>query len=257
MQKNPINWKVFTVLLIGSIIGIIGVIPYSLTLQSDILQEVPMPMPFIITISILQSIILFLIVILLGLIISKKIGFGTPIIEGFFQKKNIIPQIKSISGISIIFGLIVGFLIVIGDYIFGLIGSTDLTQIMEIPPPWQGFLVSFYGGINEEILLRLFFMSLLIFIFSKIRKSDLKKPGPIIIWIAIILSSVLFGLAHIPIAASITKITPVYIARALLLNGIGGIAYGWLYWKKGLESSIIAHFTSDLILHVIIPFLLI
>ena len=148
-------------------------------------------------------------------------------------------------------------MIVIGDYIFGLIGSTDLTQIMEIPPPWQGFIVSFYGGINEEMLLRVFFMSLLIFIFSKIRKSDLKKPGPIIIWIAIILSSVLFGLAHIPIAASITKITPVYIARALLLNGIGGIAYGWLYWKKGLESSIIAHFTSDLILHVIIPFLVI
>jgi len=37
------------------------------------------------------------------------------------------------------------------------------------------------------------------------------------------------------------------------LNGLGGLAFGWLYWKQGLESAMIAHFSADIVLHVITP----
>ena len=256
LLKNIIDWRVFTLLLIGSIIGIIGGIPYSLTLQEDLLKEIPISMPVLISISILQSTVLFILVIFFGLVLARKIGLGTPILDRFFQKKEIISQFKSTAILSIFLGIIAGILIVAGDYIFSIIGSTDLTNIIQTPPPWQGFLISFYGGINEEILLRLFFMSLLIWIFLKIKKSDSQKLNPSYVWFAIILSSILFGLAHLPMVASITNITPLLILRALILNGIGGIIFGWLYWKKGLESSIISHFSADIILHVIVPFLL-
>ena len=36
-------------------------------------------------------------------------------------------------------------------------------------------------------------------------------------------------------------------------NGSIGVIFGWLYWKKGLESAMIAHFSSDVVLHVITP----
>ena len=256
MKHSPINWKVFIILFIGSLIGIIGVIPYSLTLQEDILTEIPIPMEFVIALSIVQSAVLFFVIILVGLFLSKKIGLGVPIIERFVEKKDALPHLKSIIGISITLGIVAGLLIIVGDDIFGMINTTDLSGITNIPPPWQGFLVSFYGGINEEILLRLFFMSLLIWIFVKITRSKQGSPSSTIVWTAIIFSSILFGLAHLPIVASLTTITPLYIARALILNGIGGIIFGWLYWKKGLESAIISHFTADIILHVIFPFFL-
>jgi hypothetical protein len=35
------------------------------------------------------------------------------------------------------------------------------------------------------------------------------------------------------------------------LNGVLGVAFGRLYWKKGLESAMIAHFSADIVLHVI------
>jgi membrane protease YdiL (CAAX protease family) len=41
-----------------------------------------------------------------------------------------------------------------------------------------------------------------------------------------------------------------------LLNGIGGVVFGWLYWKKGLESAMIAHFSADIVLHVLLPAIL-
>jgi membrane protease YdiL (CAAX protease family) len=45
------------------------------------------------------------------------------------------------------------------------------------------------------------------------------------------------------------------VTRIILLNALGGIVFGCLYWKKGLEAAIIAHFSADIVLHVLLPLL--
>ncbi|MDD3715217.1 MAG: CPBP family intramembrane metalloprotease, partial [Atribacterota bacterium] len=35
---------------------------------------------------------------------------------------------------------------------------------------------------------------------------------------------------------------------------VAGLAFGWLYWTRGLESSMIAHFSADIVLHVLFAF---
>ena len=70
------------------------------------------------------------------------------------------------------------------------------------------------------------------------------------------MAALLFGVGHLPITSELITITPLVIFRALLLNGIGGVVFGWLYWKKGLESAMIAHFSADIIIHVCLPFIL-
>jgi membrane protease YdiL (CAAX protease family) len=71
--------------------------------------------------------------------------------------------------------------------------------------------------------------------------------------LSIIAVSVIFGLGHLPATVQITPLTSVVIIRAIVLNGIGGIIFGWLYWKKGLESAILAHFSADIVLYVVTP----
>jgi hypothetical protein len=46
-------------------------------------------------------------------------------------------------------------------------------------------------------------------------------------------------------------LTPLVTARALLLNGMGGLGFGRLYWKRGLPAAMPAHFTADIVLHVV------
>jgi membrane protease YdiL (CAAX protease family) len=125
------------------------------------------------------------------------------------------------------------------------------------PPAWQGFLASFYGGINEEILLRLFLMSLLVWIFFKIKKTEDGKPTDTGVWLAIVLAAILFGVGHLPTVAAVTSLTTMVVVRIVVLNAVCGIIFGWLYWKKGLESAMISHFSADIILHVITPLLFI
>jgi hypothetical protein len=51
-------------------------------------------------------------------------------------------------------------------------------------------------------------------------------------------------------------LTPIFIISTLTTNGIGGIVLGVLYWSRGLESAVIAHFSADITLHLIVPSIL-
>ena len=75
-------------------------------------------------------------------------------------------------------------------------------------------------------------------------------PSGATIWPAIAISTLLFGAGHLPAASRITPLTPALIVRTLLLNGIAGAMFGYLYWKRGLEAAMIAHGTADAVMHV-------
>jgi membrane protease YdiL (CAAX protease family) len=46
------------------------------------------------------------------------------------------------------------------------------------------------------------------------------------------------------------------VFRALLLNGIPGVACGYLYVRYGLEAAMICHFSLDILIHLImVPFM--
>jgi len=249
-MKNIINWKLFLILIVSCIIGTVLVIPYQFALTS---VEVDVSLFLIVLSAVANSLILFSIATFFGLLLSKKIGMGLPILEGVLQKENKTIEFKSLLLPSIGLGILAGILILVFSIPFNrLIPEFQNWEVLA--PAWKGFLASFYGGIAEEVLLRLFLMSLLVWITFKIKKTKDGKPTIFGIWLSIILAAILFGIGHLPATAQIVEnLNGIVIARAIVLNGIGGIAFGWLYWKKGLESAMIAHFSADIVLHVITP----
>jgi len=252
--KRLINWKLYFILLTASIFSVVAVLPYALTLQGEILKTVELPLPLLLLLSIIQSSVMFAVLIFIGLILTKTTGLGLPIIESYIDMSSTDINLKSIFKISVLLGVITGIVIIILDSLFTKMGVDMMEQVSF--PLWQGFLASFYGGIGEEILVRLFVMTLIVWILSKLKRSKEKvTKNNFVIWFSIIIASLLFGLGHLPATAMLTTLTPLVIFRALLLNGIGGVVFGWLYWKKGLESSMIAHFSADITLHVLFPLL--
>jgi hypothetical protein len=45
-------------------------------------------------------------------------------------------------------------------------------------------------------------------------------------------------------------LTPGLIVRALLLNGVAGIAFGYLYWRQGSEAAMVGHMAAHLAIQV-------
>ena len=261
-MKTIINWRVFFILWLAAILSNVAILPYALELQSSALESIdlPIPLPALITLQILQGAVLFAIVIFAGMFFASRVGLGTPILDLLTRGESVADKVRAILPISIGLGILAGLLIIGMDvFLFQpllvneLGASAEALKLQEAQPAaWKGFLASFYGGIAEEIQLRLLVMSFLAWLGGFISKTQEGRPTSAVFWIANILAAVLFGLGHLPATASLLPLTPLVVSRAILLNGVGGVIFGWLYWKRGLESAMVAHFSTDIVLHVLL-----
>ena len=252
-MKHAFPWNIFLILLACSLLSVIAVFPYVLTVQADVLRNIPVPLTTLFFMQLVQCIVLFSIAIFFGLRLSRQIQFRIPLLEAITKRKPYRKIFADMTRISAPLGILVALFIYVTDIGFTYAG-TGISTGTSIAPIWQKLLAALYGGITEEILMRFFLMTLLIWIMTKVSRKTM--PTDWSIYISIILAAILFGLGHLPMTASITTITPLVVMRAIVLNGIGGLVFGWLYWKKGLESAMIAHFTTDVVLLSVLPLLL-
>lgn len=261
-MKTIINWKVFLILWVAAIIAVILLLPYAMQVQSSAidLTKLPLPLPALLAIQVVQNAIIFAVVIFAGLFFAGRVGLATPILDSVTRGERVADKVRAILPLSIILG-VVTTLIVLGLEFFYFqpammkeLGNSAAALNLRTAQPaaWKGFLASFYGGIAEELQLRLFVMSLLVWLGKFISKTAEDKPTRAVFWIANILAAVLFGLGHLPTTALLVPLTPLIVTRAVVLNGIIGVVCGWLFWKRGLESAMVAHFSADLILHVLL-----
>ena len=250
-MRELIDWKLFGILLALGLLGTIAILPFALTLQAEVLAEVPLAMPVIILLSLMQSTVLLSIAIAVGLVASKRVGLELPTFNRLARSGLQTKDLIDISRFAVPLGVLVAVAIIVGDWIFISVGNLNFPEVAS--PIWQGALASLYGGIVEEILIRLFLMSVFVWVFCLFIKSVDRKPSTIAVWMAIFTSAVLFGIGHLPATALLVELTPLVIVRAIVLNGIGGVVFGWLYWQRGLATAMVAHFAADIVLLVVLP----
>ncbi|MHB8913212.1 MAG: CPBP family glutamic-type intramembrane protease, partial [Lysobacter sp.] len=116
----------------------------------------------------------------------------------------------------------------------------------------NGLFASFYGGIAEELQLRLFLMTLLVWLFAGFGR---RQPHSAMFWIAIAIAALAFGAGHLPAAEKVWGLDAIVVLRTIGLNAVGGVVFGWLYWKRGIEMAMLGHFSADIVLHALSPLL--
>ncbi|MCB1108930.1 MAG: CPBP family intramembrane metalloprotease [Chlamydiia bacterium] len=227
--------KIFLLLWLLCILGSWSVIPYIQYL--DILPT-STSIQQILLLGTIQAAILYGLICFISYKLLPKTDLR-PFPERNNLKKNIL--------FGIIPGIFSGFAIYLLDK---TIFSSSLLSTGKIHPPfWAGAIASLYGAINEEVLCRLFLFTLIYFLFQKIF-SSMKRHRISFLWTTNVIVALIFGIGHLPAAFKLIEPTSYEISRILLLNGIPGIVFGWLYWSRGLWSAMIAHFMADLIIHV-------
>ena len=107
----------------------------------------------------------------------------------------------------------------------------------------NGVLASvLYGGIIEEILMRLFFLSFVAWI---LRMLFARKQETVPAWIFVtanVAAALLFAAGHLPATAGIFgSLTPMLVLRCFLLNGGFGIVFGRLYRSYGIHYAMLGH----------------
>lgn len=243
-----------------ALIGALLVLPYVASLEAKALAEVAAKKgtstTVLLTLSMVQSAVVLGAAVLAGLWAARKLGLRTPVIDGWLGPNALPRDVAATLIVALAAGVLSGFTIYALDrWVFAPLSPMVANLRGSAHPAyWQGFLASFYGALDEEILMRLGLLSLLaLALRTALRLFGAGGASPLpagIFWVANLTSAVVFGLGHLPATAAILPLTHILVARAIVLNGLGGIVFGALYRRYGLEWAMVAHFGADIVLHV-------
>lgn len=257
------DWRLVLILLAAGLVGIASTIPLVMEwlprlagpAEEAQLREFPLPIPVIVLLGLVQNTLILGAAIVLGLALGKQVGLGAPELQAWRAGGigAIRPGLGRRLAVAGVIGLVTG-LVLIGVDALLLLPRTgvDLAHWMAGIPLWKRLLAGvFYGGIVEELLVRLFVVTLLVWALGKVWRTSDGRPAPGAIWMAIVIATLLFAAGHLPLASRLGELTPWLVVRVLVLNGIAGMVYGWLYIRRGLEAAMVAHAAT----HVPLQFL--
>jgi membrane protease YdiL (CAAX protease family) len=247
-----VNWKAFAVLLAAGLFGVVAVFPFALELVGSHIeaQASNLSMPMILALALVQNGLLLAAAILIGMSFSKRVGLRMPLIQAWTTGARA-PLGQAGVGPALLAGAAVGAVLVAIEALVFLRHLPRAMHALFAIPLWKRLLAGvLYGGITEELLMRLFLMSLVAWICGRWWRAPGGLPASGAFWIAIVFVAVLFALGHLPATSAITPLTPALALRALVLNGVAGVAFGYLYWKHGLEAAMVGHMSAHLVLQV-------
>lgn len=168
----------------------------------------------------------------LGILLGKKTGLWKD--ERTITKKPLMA--------SLVIAVIGGLALIMTDLLFFGHYSQAIMNSYAVKPTIPYMLASVtYGAVIEEVMLRLFAMSLIAFILHKLFGKKNDKPVTAILMASNVIAAILFAAGHLPATFILLGSSPLMIFRCFLLNGGIGLLFGYLYRKYGLHYAMIAH----------------
>jgi membrane protease YdiL (CAAX protease family) len=245
-QRYPF-WKPFFAIFLVGFVGVLSLLVIIYPQVDDLIVAQPelaeLP-PFLIAVlALINPLILLVIATVVGCLLAHRVGLVSLISEWAAFGKPLLSRLKPQLLLALVSGLVFSIVVLVLDAAFlPVLGeefqAIEVGEVQLIPQLVMGML---YGGITEEILLRWGFMSLLVWLGWLVFNRSRPRPSRGVVWTAIVLSAILFGIGHLPALAALVPLTPMLIIRTVLLNAIGGFWFGWLFWRYNLEVAMVSH----------------
>lgn len=231
--------KYWKTLLFFGVVGLVGgfftglymLDSYPAHMQKELLNQ-GITKPILGLITAVQSAGYGIVLGAVGIILGKKTGLWKD--ERHLEKKPLM--------ITLAVSVVGGLALILPDILFFGTYSQAILDSYGVKPTVLYMLAAvLYGGVIEEVMLRLFMMSLVAFLLHKVFERKHEKPSTGILIAANVIAALLFAAGHLPATAMLMGITPMILFRCFLLNGGFGLLFGWLYRKYGLRYAMIAH----------------
>jgi membrane protease YdiL (CAAX protease family) len=249
------NTRLFVILWLAGFAGVLSTLLIDLEALLKILPlppdtELPMSMKWLKVVSLIQPAVLVAIAVLIGVGLAPKVGLSSPVAEAAASGGGVISALRPQIVPGILGGLVGGAsLVLIATVLKPFFSPEMLARLGEfgniLPIPTR----LLYGGITEEVLLRWGFMTLLVWAAWRLFRKGQDRPKPAYFVAAILISSLVFAVGHFPVALMLfPEPTPALILFVIFGNSAFGLVGGYLYWKKGLESAMIAHALTHVVM---------
>ena len=186
--------------------------------------EVSLSTPVIKLLSLVQPTILLFAAVLIGLVLAPKVGLSAPVAESLAAggpaalalRHQLLPGVLGamIGAASVLLSAAVFKPFLTAETIERVGKFQDL-----LPIPTR----LLYGGITEEVLMRWGLMTLVVWIVWRLFQKRFAKPTSICFIVAILFSSFVFALGHLPVAL---LLLPETTAAIVLFVIVANSAFG-------------------------------
>jgi hypothetical protein len=258
-KTGRFDLKLYLWLLAAALVGTLAILPYSYTLMKQ--ADPPIVPESILAVLLAASVIVELLIsavaIALGLALGPRVGLGMmsdP--DGSVAAQFTVVRLWQTIGLPLVIGMGLGVVVWVFTAKVDFFAEGQQPKI-EMPSPGEGLLASIGAGIREEIWLRLGFMTLLVWLGANLVRlftTTGSEVSPTIVWVGNLLAALCFAAIHLPQAmALLGRLTAPLLAFIFVGNGVPGLVFGWLYWRRGLYAAMLTHFGLDLVTKVFVP----
>ncbi len=250
---NGFELDLFLLLAGLGLVCALGVIPLGTHIVSRKLPDIEIPASRAATASALQGGVLAIGAAGGGLVFAHWAGFELPFFRALMSDEAVPSETWGHVGIGLPLGLASALVAVLLEWrVFWNFLPQGLKEGLDAPA-WKRATATLYGGVTEEILTRLFFLSLFAWALSFIWEDGLGHADTPAVWIAILLSALIFGLLHLPATILFAPLTRAVVVRTLALNGVVAIAAGWVFVEYGLLAAMATHWAADVVILLVAP----
>lgn len=234
IPKMRLGFVLWVAGMIGSVAIAALVLPQ---LLAQMQETLPAPVWVISLASLAQSGLLLAVAVWVGVRLTSSVGLGAPAFEALATGRSVRPAIRSQLSPGIMAGLL-GGIVLFGAFQYAPTPVADLQARFAIPIVARVL----YGGITEEILLRWGLMTVLVWLAWRFPQQQRGRVRAGFVWLAITVSALMFAVGHLPAAAVLLGAMDAgVVAFVIGVNTAFGLLFGYLFWRHGLESAIIAH----------------
>ncbi len=231
--------------------GILGVVVITATALPQLLGQVTLPAPLavILLASLAQSACLLALAVWSGVALTPAIGLRAPAFEAAVTGRPIAQALRP----QLLPGLMAG---VLGGMLLFAVGLYAPAALVEAQKHLALPLVArvLYGGITEELLLRWGLMTALLWLAWRFLQHRRGAVHAGFVWLAIAVSAFIFGAGHLPAAAALVgALDANVVAFVIGVNTVFGLLFGYLFWRYGLESAMIAHALAHVVSYLANP----
>jgi hypothetical protein len=149
------------------------------------------------------------------------------------------------AGLALGVGLSCGLFVVAVVAAIQRLAPQTLPRLLHPPSLAAALLASAAASVGEQLLCRLFLLCAILRVLPASHASTAA---------AVAVSAVLFGALHAPalwfLSGGGPGVPVLSWVWVIGLNGLLGVAFGWLFIRYGIGAAIIAHFGTDLVWHV-------
>lgn len=248
-EKPTVSFWKGSVALFG--LGLTGVVAIGLLAASQLSNASgapDLPPAVLAGLSALTPTLLLLVAAAAGALTAPRLGLRSHVYAKAADGSPVFAALRPQLPLALLLGFGLGVLLIGLDLLFTpFVEGTLVRQQEELGGAANLLVRMLYGGITEEILLRWGLMSLVAWLLWRLFQRRGGAPNPSLVWAAVAVSALLFGLGHLPAAAATEQVTAAVLLRILLLNGIPALVFGWLYWRRSLEAAMVSHATIHVV----------